>query len=193
MGFIYIWYDRKHKRFYIGCHWGFEDDGYICSSRWMRKSHRRRPHDFRRRIIKSGFETRDKLYAEEHRYLTMIEKRELGKRYYNLKIWNQGHWSNVPEYQQLPIKLKISKQTKEAMQREDVRTNLEHGLKQRNTRSSDLDVREKRRQSMIATMARKYPNRKIRPKFGSTEYKNQMSISLKKAYAEGRKKPIKAK
>ena len=34
-GFVYIWYDRKHKRYYIGSHWGSEDDGYICSSTHM--------------------------------------------------------------------------------------------------------------------------------------------------------------
>ena len=33
-GFVYIWYDRKHHRYYIGCHWGTIDDGYICSSNW---------------------------------------------------------------------------------------------------------------------------------------------------------------
>ena len=36
-GFVYIWYDRKHKRYYIGCRWGTENDGYICSSSWMKK------------------------------------------------------------------------------------------------------------------------------------------------------------
>lgn len=36
-GFVYIWFDRKHHRFYIGCHWGHEEDGYICSSNWMRE------------------------------------------------------------------------------------------------------------------------------------------------------------
>ena len=50
-GFIYVWYDKKHKRYYVGSHWGHEDDGYICSSSWMRKAYRRRPSDFRRRII----------------------------------------------------------------------------------------------------------------------------------------------
>lgn len=28
-GFIYLWYDRKHKRYYIGAHWGLKNDGYI--------------------------------------------------------------------------------------------------------------------------------------------------------------------
>jgi hypothetical protein len=45
-GFVYIWYDRKHKRYYIGCHWGHENDGYICSSSWMMKAYKRRPQDY---------------------------------------------------------------------------------------------------------------------------------------------------
>jgi len=28
-GFVYIWFDRKHKRYYIDSHWGKEDDSYI--------------------------------------------------------------------------------------------------------------------------------------------------------------------
>ena len=51
-GFVYIWYDRKHRRYYIGSHWGTENDNYICSSHWMIKSYKRRPEDFRRKIIK---------------------------------------------------------------------------------------------------------------------------------------------
>lgn len=27
-GFIYIWFDKKKRRFYIGCHWGHENDNY---------------------------------------------------------------------------------------------------------------------------------------------------------------------
>lgn len=32
-GFVYIWFDKKKNMFYIGSHWGHEQDGYICSSR----------------------------------------------------------------------------------------------------------------------------------------------------------------
>lgn len=31
-GFVYLWFDRKHKRYYVGCHWGTTEDGYVCSS-----------------------------------------------------------------------------------------------------------------------------------------------------------------
>ena len=86
-GFIYIWYDRKNKKYYLGCHWGTEDDGYICSSNSMREAYRRRPQDFKRRIIKRNIEKCD-LLSEEHKWLALISESELGKKYYNLYTSN---------------------------------------------------------------------------------------------------------
>jgi hypothetical protein len=91
-GFVYIWRDRKHKRFYIGSHWGTETDGYICSSRWMRKAYRRRPDDFKRRVVSRIYSDRVTLFLEEERWIGMIQKEEIGKRYYNLKFGSQNHW-----------------------------------------------------------------------------------------------------
>ena len=89
-GFIYIWFDRKHHRFYLGSHWGLEDDGYICSSRWMRKSYRRRPEDFKRRILVTGLASVSETQQEELRWLKMIKTEEIRKgklsKYYNLAI-----------------------------------------------------------------------------------------------------------
>lgn len=101
-GFIYIWYDRKHKRYYVGCHWGHEDDGYICSSRWMRKSYKRRPDDFKRRIIKTNITPRSQMYIEEQRYLDMMKKDEMKPlneqpRYYNLQICSKDLWHQYPD------------------------------------------------------------------------------------------------
>lgn len=81
-GFIYLWYDCKHKKFYVGRHWGTEDDGYICSSKTMREAYRRRPDDFKRRII-SKVHDKDDLINEEQRWLNMIKPCELIVRYYN--------------------------------------------------------------------------------------------------------------
>lgn len=100
-GFVYIWYDSarskqkgedKIKRWYIGCHWGSEDDGYICSSNWMRDAYRRRPQDFKRRIISKVYK-RDEIFEEEYKWLTMIRQEELGKKYYNLQKYLL-HWSS---------------------------------------------------------------------------------------------------
>ena len=97
-GFVYIWYDRKHKRYYVGSHWGLEDDGYVCSSNWMRDAFRNRPHDFKRRVIKRVFTDRKLLLLEEQKYLNMINKNEIKKgnksKYYNLSLSVKNPWFN---------------------------------------------------------------------------------------------------
>lgn len=109
-GFIYIWRDRKHKRFYIGSHWGSIDDGYICSSSWMKQAYTRRPKDFKRRILQSNIPRSD-ILNEEQRWLNMISSAELGGRYYNLNSNCLYHWHNDPE-KRLTVGQKISKANK---------------------------------------------------------------------------------
>ncbi len=82
-GFVYIWHDRKHHRYYVGSHWGTVDDGYICSSRWMRKAYRRRPEDFKRRILSIVTTNRHDAYLKEEAWLKLMKPEELGERYYN--------------------------------------------------------------------------------------------------------------
>jgi len=95
-GFVYIWFDRKHKRYYVGCHWGTVDDGYICSSRWMRNAYNRRKKDFKRRIIKINL-GREQMYVEEQRYLDMQKPEEKKIRYYNIQTKNGNLWHQYPE------------------------------------------------------------------------------------------------
>ena len=112
-GFVYLWYDKKHCRYYVGSHWGTETDSYICSSPWMKSSYKRRSQDFRRRILKRIYSNRKDLIAEEFRYLGMIKEEELGTRYYNLRIhatYTRGH-SKKQHTQE--TKDKISKAKKE--------------------------------------------------------------------------------
>ena len=82
-GFIYLWYDKKQKKFYLGRHWGRINDSYICSSNKMRDAYRRRPQDFKRRILKKIFTSNEDLIIEEQRWLDMIKPSECGKKYYN--------------------------------------------------------------------------------------------------------------
>lgn len=109
-GFVYIWYDKKHKRYYIGCHWGNTEDGYICGSKWMKKSHKRRPTDFTRRILKIVYD-RKTLLDEEYSWLSKIKDNELGKKYYNLTKHHNGHWSTDLKRKET-IGQKISKANK---------------------------------------------------------------------------------
>lgn len=92
-GFIYVWYDRKNKMFYVGCHWGLETDKYVCSSERMRSAYRRRPGDFRRRVVQR-IVNRSELLTEEHKWLSQIKDEELGKKFYNLSKHHFGHWSS---------------------------------------------------------------------------------------------------
>jgi hypothetical protein len=96
-GFIYLWRDKKHNRYYVGCHWGTEDDGYICSSSWMKKAYKNRSSDFRRRILKSNIEKRPDMFIEEMKYLNMIKPEEIKVRYYNLNIKNNELWHKYDE------------------------------------------------------------------------------------------------
>jgi len=82
-GFIYLWLDTKHKKYYIGRHWGLENDGYVCSSNNMRMNYKNRPHDFKRRILKRIYTTNEDLVIEEQRWLDMIDPVECGNKYYN--------------------------------------------------------------------------------------------------------------
>lgn len=147
-GFVYIWFDRKHKRYYIGCHWGTENDGYICSSNWMRDAYNRRPNDFKRKILTTNITDRSIMFEKEHEWFSLIKEEELGKRYYNLRKHKWGHWITDVDVKKT-ISEKISEKTKEAMYRPEVREKYLAGLSKRDTRSSDPAVREKRRQSMI--------------------------------------------
>lgn len=92
-GFVYIWRDRKHNRYYIGSHWGKDDDGYVCSSKWMKKSYFRRPSDFKRRILARVYSTRNELLEAEGNWLALIKKEEIKVRYYNLRITPFSHWT----------------------------------------------------------------------------------------------------
>ena len=107
-GFIYIWFDKKNKMFYIGSHWGTETDGYICSSNWMRDAYRYRPHDFKRKILKKIYTNRFDLLKEEERWLSMIKDHEMIKnnktkesrknvRYYNISKTMKNPWHMTDE------------------------------------------------------------------------------------------------
>jgi len=52
--FTYCWTDHLKNMLYVGCHKGSEDDGYVCSSKWMLEEYTKRPDDFTRQIITEG-------------------------------------------------------------------------------------------------------------------------------------------
>ena len=142
-GFIYIWFDRKHKRYYIGCHWGNVDDGYICSSSNMKSAYNRRPKDFKRKILSKIYSDKKTLLEEEYKWLSMIKKEELGKRYYNLHNHHFNHWSSSETSKLKTLSERISQKTKEAMYRPDIREKYLAGLAKRDNGASRPEVRAK--------------------------------------------------
>lgn len=183
-GFVYIWYDRKHKRFYIGSHWGYEDDGYICSSKWMKNSYKRRKHDFKRRILSRVYTSKKELLEKENEWLQLIKKQELKIKYYNLRNSSFINSWYADEIKNKTISEKISLKIKERFNDPEFRKKYDESLKNRNNNSNDPVVREKRKQSMIKTMENKYPkeNRRKRLKADSDEYKLLLSKKSKELW-----------
>jgi len=103
-GFVYVWYNRtalimerrdyedrhnrpvkKHPRLYIGSHMGAYNDGYICSSKWMKAGYKRKPFNFMKRIIYWQLTDNSKELREiEQKWLDLIKEHELGIRFYNM-------------------------------------------------------------------------------------------------------------
>jgi len=85
-GFVYIWRDRKRKMFYIGSHLGSLDDGYIGSNKRLKAAYKKRPNDFKRRILNyTTTNNKNTLFLIEQYWLDFIDFEKLGIHYYNLK------------------------------------------------------------------------------------------------------------
>lgn len=91
--FVYLWVDKKNKKFYVGYHKGTPDDGYVCSSREMKEEHRVRPDDFERIILATG-STKEMLAYEAE----VLRKHDAARNplFYNLcnggKDWHEAAW-----------------------------------------------------------------------------------------------------
>jgi hypothetical protein len=118
IGFIYIWYDKLKKFYYIGSHKGTVNDGYICSSSRMINAYKKRPFDFKRRVIMFS----NNLIEDEQKYLNMIKNDELlyGKtpKYYNVKRFAAGGDTiqNLPNKMDL-IKKRYGKKHRDAIKK----------------------------------------------------------------------------
>lgn len=181
-GFIYIWYDVWRKMYYIGCHWGQVDDGYICSSNRMRDAYRRRPQDFRRRIIQRGI-LRELLLEEEYKWLQLIPREQLGKKYYNLSAKHFGHWSSNKEKTKT-IKEKLSDTVKQLHQDPEYREKYLEGLKKRPKKQSKETI-EKRADALRGLTRSEETKQKISAAHTgktkgplSEETKKKLSIAL---------------
>jgi hypothetical protein len=76
---------------------GSVDDGYVCSSKTMKRAWKRRPEDFKRRILYyHGSLDRALLLKKELEWLSLIKVEELSKRYYNV-VRSASGWHSYEE------------------------------------------------------------------------------------------------
>lgn len=202
-GFVYIWRDKKRKMCYIGCHWGTIEDGYICSSGQMRDAYRRRPNDFRRKILQYVYTNRIDLLEIEHQWLQLIPDEELGKKYYNQCKHKFGHWS-AQEYTQ-SISKKISIATTLAMNDPDMKIKMRAVYDRRigipNLKMKGRVVPEDTRQKISKKLTGRPLSEEHKKNIGlggkgrigywkgkqhDSEYKQNMSLSVRRAVQEGR-------
>ena len=132
-GFVYIWYDsgksknhidNRRRMYYIGAHWGSENDGYVCSSKWMKISYKRRPQDFSRRVLFRTFNY-DELWLKEYEIISNISSFKFGKKYYNLiASLNRGRGTGKRTIHSEQTKKKISDANKGKIISEEHRKKL---------------------------------------------------------------------
>lgn len=184
-GFVYIWRDRKHNRCYIGCHWGTEDDGYICSSNWMRRSYRRRPNDFKRRILAKIWSSRSNLLVEEGKWLGLIQGHLLGVKYYNLRNTPSNHWT-ADEDKRLTIGQKISTSVKAHRETPEGQANYLAGIEKKRGRKQSSETIAKRAAGIKNAMAVKFPieERKQRSVKGSEQHSQKLSDASKRRWTQ---------
>tara|TARA_Y100001938_G_scaffold138_1_gene225 strand:- start:65 stop:916 length:852 start_codon:yes stop_codon:yes gene_type:complete len=77
--FVYLWFDKRDYKFYLGYSQG-KKKSYICSSKYMLAEYKKRPNDFKRRILKKG--DLNEMITLENKLLNM-RKHHFGARYYN--------------------------------------------------------------------------------------------------------------
>lgn len=85
-GFVYLWYDKKRKKFYLGSHLGLPTDGYTGSNRRFKSAYKSRPESFKRRILEYFDSiTSKELLEKEQKWLNLIKPQHLSSKYYNEK------------------------------------------------------------------------------------------------------------
>ncbi len=173
-GFVYIWRDRKHNRYYIGAHWGTEDDGYICSSNWMKKAYKIRPTDFKRRILSRIYSFKADTFIKEQEWLSLIKPEEIKIRYYNLHT-TVHHWSQYPENIKT-IREKISYTQRGRKHTEEWKKNM--SLKRKGCKPSYIPSEETKKKISQKAMGRKHSN----------EWKEANSKRLTEQWASGIRK-----
>lgn len=88
--FTYCWIDKKIGKIYVGYHKGDQNDGYVCSSKWMLEEYKKRPEDFTRMILVEG--TAEYCHALESSILQTLDA--MNRDYFYNQSNGNGTWIN---------------------------------------------------------------------------------------------------
>jgi hypothetical protein len=140
----------------------------------MHKAFKRRPQDFKRRIL-SRHTNRKEMVAEENRVLVMIKDSELRVKYYNFnnKAWELWHM-DAERRTEVGAKITNANTGKKAVWKDPAERGRKISAAKKGVKCSD----EHR-----AAMSASRKGRKSSP-----EQKAKIAEGLKRAYAEGRRK-----
>jgi hypothetical protein len=161
-------------------HWGAENDGYVCSSPWMKQAYKHRPADFKRRILQKVYTNRKDLYEAEKYWLSLIKDNELRLRYYNLSKNVHDTWLNEELYLSRKEKLKNNHWSKNIDIADEIRNKISEKNKGKSPPNKGIDwTDEQREMYTIAMKGHKKPERSI-------EHKQKISENNKKLQEEKR-------
>ena len=164
-GLIYLWYDVKHKKYYLGRHWGTETDGYICSSTNMRNNYKNRPNDFKRKIIKRIYTSVSDLVLEEQRWLNMILPTECCVKYYNKTL--KSTTPSTKGYNHTnETKLKIGSGNKGKKLSEETKQKLREANRKQFQDSAQFELRKQKSKELWSDPEYLEKQRKARSKEG---------------------------
>jgi hypothetical protein len=93
-GFVYLWFDTKHKKYIIGSHHGANTDSYTTSTggKYVANIFKSRPGTLKRRILEYNTTVDDYRFTQqiEQKWLDLRPNIAENKRYYNKKQYATG-------------------------------------------------------------------------------------------------------
>jgi len=108
-GFVYRWFDTSNGMYYVGCHKGTTDDGYIGSGTYFLKAYNKRPESFVREVLYEG-----EHFAELEEFILQELNASQDKLSYNLTNACRGQYEYTSEIIENMSRAQKGKATSEA-------------------------------------------------------------------------------
>jgi hypothetical protein len=181
--FVYCWTDHKNQKLYVGVHKGQPDDGYICSSKPMKKEYKIRPHDFTRQIIACG--TVKDCWKLEERILSSVNA-AINEDFYNQHNSN-GKWicsghtqESIEKTRKKNVGRKRSEETKQKMRDARAKQIISEETKQKMKISAKLRSQKPEEINRLKKIAKLGVKGWKTKRIFTEEWKERLSIASKR-------------